>query len=433
MREARRLLLVSFVLGSGLVLAPKAFAQTAATALEQGRACLEANRFDDAVVHLRQAFREDPANLEVSALLGRAAFNAGDYETAAAAFDRVLEMRPDLDPARLELARSYYHLGLYTVAEGLFNEVASGAETPADVRRTIDEYLAKIRETRCPHRFSGALNLTIARDDNARVSPGGTITIPGLPRLSLPVDRDVFTAQSLLLEHRWATPVRGLAWVSEFLGYDALYLDQDDLDVQYLRLDTGPRWRSGRTSLGLGINGAYMEKDYQRYLRTYGARAFGGLALARNASVRLEVSAEDRRYWQDEEADGVAGRISLGPTWTLGRHTLMADLGVEAHDAQEGWESYRKTFSGLGYQVALPWRLAFLSSYLYENWRFREPEPLSASRRRDDVHSLSVGLRRLLGRRAAVELRHKVELSHSNSDLYDYHRNVTSLSVTYAF
>jgi tetratricopeptide (TPR) repeat protein len=410
-----------------------AMAQAEGNALALGKASLEAGRFDEAVVHLQAAFREDPANAEVSFLLGQAAFGAGNYEAAAAAFDRVLIMRPDLDRARLELARTYAKLQLYTVAEELFREVAARPDTPENVRRNIDEYLSQIRAARSPHRFSGALTLTLARDDNARVSPQDTIILPNLPPLNVPIERDWFSSQSLVLEHRWTPRPTGLTWASELLAYDALYLDQDDLNVQYLRLDSGPRWALGRTLLGLGVNGAYMEKDCDRYLGSWGARAFASVAAARNLSIRLDVSGEERTYWRDPDASGPSAIASLRPTWTLGRHAFSAEAGAELHDADKGNQTYDRAFAGLGYQLSLPWRLSLLASYRYENWLFDDPEPLASSRRRDRVHGVGIGLRRLLGTHAAVELHHKFDTSHSSNILYDYDRNVTSLSVIYAF
>jgi tetratricopeptide (TPR) repeat protein len=425
-RVASAMLVVWFLTGS-------AMAQAEGDALVLGKASLEAGRHDEALLHLQAAFRADPANADVSFLLGQAAFGAGNYEVAAAAFDRVLVMRPGDERARLELARTYCQLQLFTVAEELFREVAARPETPAGVRRTIDEYMNQIRAARCPHRFSGALTLTIARDDNARVSPQDTIVLPNLPPLNVPIERDWFTSQSLVVEHRWTPRTQGLAWVSEALAYDALYLDQDDLDVQYLRLDTGPRWKLGRTLVGLGLNGAYMAKDDNRYLGTWGARAFANVATTRHTAIRLELSAEDRTYWREPDASGPSGTASLRPTWTLGRHAFSAETGAELHDAEGGDQTYDRAFAGLGYQLSLPWRFSFLASYRYENWLFAEPEPLATSRRRDSVHGIGVGLRRLLGAHAAVELRHKLETSQSSNDLYDYDRNVTSLSVTYAF
>jgi hypothetical protein len=414
-------------------LAGSALAHADDSALALGKASLEAGRYEEAMLHLQTAFLDDPANVDVSFFLGQAAFGAGNYEAASAAFDRVLVIRPDLDRARLELARTYCKLQLFTVAEELFREVAARPETPENVRRNIDEYLSQIRSARSPHRFSGALTLTLARDDNARVSPQDTITLPDLPPLSVPIERDWFSSQSLILEHRWTPRSAGLSWVSELLGYDALYLDQGDLDVQYLRLDTGPRWKLGRTLIGLGLNGAYMDKDYSRYLGTWGARAFATVAAARNLSLRLELGGEDRTYWRDPDASGVSGMVSLRPTWTLGRHALSAETGAEFHDADKGTQAYDRAFVGLGYQLSLPWRLSLLASYRYDNWLFDEPEFLAGSRRRDNIHGFGLGLRRLLGAHAAVELRHKLETSHSSSALYTYDRNVTSLSVIYAF
>ncbi len=408
-------------------------AQTAGGALTQGRAALEAGRCEEALTLLRAAFRDDPANPEASFLLGLAAFGAGDYEAAADAFERVLAMRPADDRARLELARSYAKLGLYSVARDLFEEVRDKPTTPDAVRRNVDLCLAEIRKASSGHRLEGRLALSVARDDNARISPGGGVSIPGLPRLDVPVERDVFAAQTLALEHQWRPRPTGAGWGSELLAYDALYLDQDDLDVQYLRLDTGPRWTQGRCVLGLGANAAFMEKDYDRYLGTYGARAFLGVTLSRELSLRLEVSGEERRYWSVPAADGFAAGAAVRPAWRRGRHLLTSELGVESHHADADVEGYDKVFAGLAYQLALPWRLTVLGSYLYENWLYGGHETLADDRRRDAVHTAALGLRRQLGERAAVELRHAYETSHSTVGLYDYERHVTSLSLLCAF
>jgi len=421
------------VLAALLAVAVTSAQGPAAGSLAQGQACLDAGRYEEAVAHLRVAFREDPGNPDVSFALGLAAFGAGDYEGAATAFDRVLAMRPGDDRARLELARTYCHLRLFSVAQGLFEEVRAKPETPESVRRNIDVYLAEIRDARSAHHLGGALTLSLARDDNARVSPGGAITIPGLPRFSVPIERDVFAAQTLVLEHQWRPCPDGVYWGSEMLAYDALYQDQDDLDVQYLRLDTGPRWKTDRLTLGLGPNGAFMEKDYDRYLGTVGARAFAAVAISRQLSLRLEVNGEQRRYWQVPAADGFSYTVALRPTYRLGRHVLTSDLGFESHDADARDQSYDRVFAGLGYQLALPWRLTFLASYLYENWLFDGHEPLAGDRRRDGVHTATIGLRRQLCSRAAAELRQAYETSHSTGQLYDYERNVSSLSVIWVF
>ena len=405
-----------------------------AAAVTQARADLEAGRYAAAREGLRQAFREDPANVDISFLMGQAAMGMEDYEAAAAAFDRVLMMRPDAARARLELARAYAHLGLYDVAEELFREVDRQPATPDGVRRSIGAYLEQIAAARSRHAFSGVLTVAFARDNNARISPDGAVVLPGLPPLSVPVERDLYAAQSLLLQHQLAlSPGRRLAWATELLGYNALYRDEDDLGVQYLRLDTGPRWRHGRALLGLGLNGGWMAKDDDRYLGSWGSRAFAEVALSRAAAVRVEVAGERRRYWQERDADGTAASLAVRPTWVRGRHAFSAEAGLETHRAREGWEAYDKAFVSLGYQMALPWRLTLLTGCGWEHWRFDYPEPLAAGRRRDDVASLSLGLRRSLSERVSAEIRHRFETADSTSELYDYERQVTVLSLTCAF
>lgn len=426
---------LALILAVVFLAAPRLCAVVAfeSAAVTQARDDLEAGRYAEAHERLQQAFREAPANADISFLMGQAAMGLEDYEGAAAAFDRVLAIHPDADRARLELARAYAHLGLYSVAEELFREVDRQPETPAGVRRNIRAHLEQIATARSRHAFSGVLTVAFARDNNARISPDGTIALPGLPPLSVPVERDLYAAQSLFLQHHLALVPARLAWATEMLAYNALYRDEGDLDVQYLRLDTGPRWQRGRAVLGLGLNGGWMVKDDDRYLGTWGGRAYAEVALTRTAAVRIDLSGERRRYWQDREADGTAAGVALRPSWARGRHAVSAEVGLEMHRAREGWETYDKAFVGLGYQMALPWRLTLLTGCGWEYWRFDDSEPLAVRRRRDDIGNLSLGLRRRLGRHASAEVRHRFETSDSTSDLYDYQRQVTVLSLTCAF
>ena len=166
-----------------------------------GQAAFERGDYDRALAHFQRAFRQTPGSINLSFSLGLAAMGAGDYETAAAAFDRVLAIDPNLDRAKVELARAYFHMGLYTVSDALFREIADSPETPETVRQNVQHYLDCIGELRRTHRLSGLVTLSTVRDSNARVSPSGPVAIPGLPRLTVPVERDWFLAQSLVLDH----------------------------------------------------------------------------------------------------------------------------------------------------------------------------------------------------------------------------------------
>ena len=431
----------SLLLGLLLLWVPAGFAaataqaesDSAADLLTQAKALYGDKEYKEALTLLQRALRQDPGNVDISFLMGLAAMRIKDYEAAAVAFDRVLFMRPDSDRARLELARAYAYLGLHDMAEKLFTEVAEKPDTPTTVRRRIKGYLQDIGKAKREHSIGGTLSISLVRDDNARVSPGGTVHIPGLPNLNTSEEGDWFTAQTLALSYRWQPRVGTLGWNADLLGYNAFYHHEDDLDVNYIRFDTGPQWSWRTWSIGLSGNASFMEKDYDRYLGTYGARAWSLVKLSSDVDVYFEWLPEQRHYWQVPDADGFSNTFSLMPVYTHGRHRLAGEMGWERHNADKGYEAYDRLFAGVVYQVRLPWRLTLSGGYRYENWLFDDPEALASSRRRDSIHEFTVDVRKRLTRKLTVAIRHKYEKANSNSALYDYDRNVTSLTMSYTF
>jgi Tfp pilus assembly protein PilF len=417
-----------------------AAADTAATengqrdaAFAEAQQAYDEGRYNDALAALKHAFRQDPANLDINFLMGMAAIRTGDYETAATAFDRALAMRPDLDRVKLELARSYYHLRLYSVAERLFREVLAEDDVPEGVKSSVRTVLDRIAAENRRHKLTGALVLSISRDSNARVSPDGGIDLPGLPTLAVPVERDWFFSQSLILEHTFRPDTQSMSWFTSLLNYNAFYFDVDDLDVNYYRAATGPRWRDGHWSAGLDAVAGYMHRDYDRYLRTLGGEIWGACRVAPSAALRLNVLLEDRRYYSEPDRNAFFGQIGLRPAITTGPWSLDLLAAYEFNNADGDWEAYDRLLAGMQLSRRLPLRIVAFVGYDYEYTLYDEPDPLTGVRRKDDLHQVYAGLRKTFGAHVAVELVHRYEKSLSNSDLYDYDRNLSTLSLTVAF
>ena len=77
----------------------------------EGKAMFEKGDLGGARAKLLAAFKLNPGDLSINFYLGRAALESNDAETAVMAFERVLMINPDLERAKLELARSYFTLG----------------------------------------------------------------------------------------------------------------------------------------------------------------------------------------------------------------------------------------------------------------------------------------------------------------------------------
>ncbi|MDT8441542.1 MAG: tetratricopeptide repeat protein [Desulfuromonadales bacterium] len=93
---------------------------------------------------LRQASLERPEEMELIDRLALAAYAAGDYETAAMTFERLLIFDPDSDRARLQLARSYARLGMTSLATEYLRDL-QGREPSAETAKLLEKSLAALK------------------------------------------------------------------------------------------------------------------------------------------------------------------------------------------------------------------------------------------------------------------------------------------------
>ena len=407
-------------------------AEDARGALEAAQAHLEAGEHEKALAQFRIAFREDPGNTDVNFGLGMAAAALGDYETSCMAFDRVLIMNPEMTRVKLELGRSYFQLRLYPVAEQYFVDALEDG-VPPNVRANVEGFLRDIRRTRKAHFITGTLTLSASKDSNARVSPAGDVELGDFP-ISVPVVKDELFSTSLVLNHTYR-PRAGQRWnwSTTLVNYNAVYDKETDLDVDYLNLLVGPGLLVGSGIVDLHGVAVYMDKDYLGYLRALGAEVGARFPLNQSVWLALSARGEDRKYYQTPDNTGFNSVCNAGANLTFGRNTLAASAGYEVNTAHDDAEAYDRVIWSLRCDRDLPMGMAVYCGYKHEYTKYDRAGDFSASRRADDVAELSLGLRKRIFGRWSAEFSHKHTNSWSNVGLYDYDRDVTSVSVSYRF
>lgn len=82
-------------------------------------------------------------NVEFNYLLGVAALDSGKIDEAIISFERVLAANPNNAGAKLDLARAYFAVGSYDLAEASFRDLVA-SNPPAETRVAINRYLAAI-------------------------------------------------------------------------------------------------------------------------------------------------------------------------------------------------------------------------------------------------------------------------------------------------
>lgn len=94
---------------------------------------------------LLQANLDRPDDMETINSLAVAAYTAGDYETAAMVFERLLILEPDSDQARLQLARSYARLDMNSLAIEYLRDL-QGREPSTASKKLLAKSIAALQK-----------------------------------------------------------------------------------------------------------------------------------------------------------------------------------------------------------------------------------------------------------------------------------------------
>lgn len=368
--------------------------------------------------------REQPGDLETNFALGRAAFEAGDYETAVMAFERILMARPGLRRVKLELARSYFRLGLFDVARRYFDDVLA-TEVPENVRENIEVYLQEIDRLSGKQVLSGMLSLGCGWDSNvhANCDEGEVETITG-ERILLPKDRDTFINAALVLQHKFRLlEEKDLWWKSSLGVYRDAHAHEASEDTTYVALLTGPAIETPHWVLEAQALLAYVEKGGDPYAIFYGG-ALGAARELNDFTVLVAcLTAQERNFHQDPDKTGLNVSGSIGPAFLWGKNRLLSQVGLEHNYARAAWESYDDVNALIRYERDVPWGMTLWAGYRFDCFNYKGTDVRFGKRRRDLVHEASVGLAKELRKGLWAELGYAHTSSGSSVQMYDYDRD----------
>jgi hypothetical protein len=147
-----------------------------------------------------------------------------------ATLERVLDLRPDLVEARLELAVAYFALGAYDIAVYHFDILRGTPDLPPEIAAEIEGYSGTARTRVAPSALSGFVEAGPAYgfvDGGAGIELGFGLTW----RYSFdgPTER---------------------SWITELRAQSLIFPDEDTETVSYFLLRTGPEFSLDGTASG---------------------------------------------------------------------------------------------------------------------------------------------------------------------------------------
>jgi outer membrane protein len=387
----------------------------------RGRELLEAVIESDSFVLL-------PGVDRVAALfaLGQTYTVAGRHRDASRAYRRVLAEFPGLVRVRLELARSLFFLGEYSVADYHFRMALAG-NLPDVVAANVRYYLRQMQQRR---RWASDVTVSFLHNSNVNVAP----TIRQIELFGLPFDLD---SQSRAKSGFGAT----VQWQGEYRQplneAVRLRLGSHVAHTHYSRSEFNDSIVAAHGGPQLFLRGGIPGDTSVSFLGQGYRRWFGGEPLNRGLGPAVEVTFEpgelwhvagrleyfDIRYDSRSEYDGGHTQLTLRPTRVLSATSYGSLTVGAAYDRTDeprlrNWQ-YRV---GLGYVKEFPlgFTAGFHPEYRYQT--YEENWPAFGERRRDHLLQLRVDLlnRRLEWAGFTPLLGYRYHYQDSTIDLYSF-------------
>jgi len=407
---------------------------------EEGWSAYREGRNDEAYEIFSELFKQDPADEQINYGLGMSALEKGKLSHALFAFERVLMLNPENQRARLELARTYYLMGQSELARENF-EVVMASDPPEKVRESIQIFLDRIEQQSEKIRYSGYLELSGFYDDNVNYGPASRNidTLLGDLRVSDESTPKEAWGAALSLAGSFARELDGgLDWmaIGGISGYQSW---MDDAYRQEMRLGqayAGLR-RMARTWLwDITANVADMRYGHEHLLKICGLGTVW-LYSPDPRSQWISRAGVDYRDFGESERD--AWYYSFEETFRrfLGRRRHSVALtagGIYDDTASDGYRNYGAKLRLSG-EVNLPWHS---EAYAYIQCRRLEYAhitytSLQKEDRRDTQWRGRVGLNKQLSPHWSIDAYYQATDNESNFDLYDYDRNLLTVSSRYSF
>lgn len=381
----------------------------------------------------------------------------GDLFGAIDSLNNILNTRPTSHRARLELAVSYYRAARYEDAKQHAERVLADANTPENVRETIQLFLdqvaaIKTADDKARHRFSGSVGIGAGYDDNVNVGPSqDTFDINGSEFRVLSggqVQSDAYASINLRGEHTYRMagsvgigerPVQML-WQSNASMYRKEYQDEHPYTTDVVSISTGPAWVS-RTNWRAAIN---LQADYIR---------LGDDALALYTSLNPSytlISGDNeynfrgqwlyREFMSENNEDREGERFGLGFDFLHRFNSTLsfqAGIGGYNQDARVDNQSY-DAFEGYASLYWLAWSNgAVYGQVNYEETDYDGEEILFNTSRREREQRYVLGMTHNFNDGTmsgwGIGARLAFTDTSANVDIYEYDRTEFTMDLTRRF
>lgn len=407
---------------------------------KEARKLLDNMHTEEAYDLMWQTVMNDPTNIKANFLLAKAAMKLKRYENAAAAYKRILIVKPGRAKARLNLGIAYYRLGSYNLAEKNFSQVLVANPGPK-IQESAKKYLTEITKQKNPHQWQVSVAGGRVYNTNVNTGPGDDLieTLDGTARLKAgeTSQTDWGTIADLRIRYTWDTGIRGgFLWLNKAVMNNYFYDHEYRHNLSVVSLESGPVYIERENyRIDMPVTYDFVEYGSDFYSRVYGVKPRIDLLHSPNLLTRLSIKWQYQDY-EDDRRDGAYFYLGAMPRifWNSKKFMFQWSVGYEWKWAKKDI----KAFEGLRTKMLLQFKInKWIKNHLfleYKKSRYDERDPLYIFARENDKYK--AGLKfyiTLPWQNLRTILSFDYTKNDSNIESYEYKRKRTIIKLEKKF
>jgi tetratricopeptide (TPR) repeat protein len=376
-----------------------------------------------------------------------------EYGRAQLAFERIVQqINPNNDRARIELANAYLANKQYDQAKKQYEDVlARNPQAPEQVRANIERGLKLAKQAAKKWYFSGRVDAGGFHDNNVNVGPNSSviniepIVFGSQTFNTLTVDEGTlpmksygaFASAALSGAYDFGAPGSWMVTADGAYYQNWLKKAASSNESAFYQVVVGLRDSTERSLLKYPVRYAHVTRGGDALLDMYSFAPSYQLVTGKRMDYLLATDAAiELRDWSTlSERDGYF--VTLGERFqhVIGqnKHSIGAGIGAfYDHTKARQYQNIGGALSLDGY-LRLPAGFTLYARARYAHSEYAKKEELAPEKRKDDEIDLVGGLNLLVTTWWGVDVSYARTSNNSTFDLYQYDRDVATLSTFFTF
>ncbi|MEE4355507.1 MAG: surface lipoprotein assembly modifier [Desulfococcaceae bacterium] len=358
-----------------------------------------------------------------------------EYETAGGYFISAAEKSPSLR------ANAYYHAGICFRKSGdirqaleMFEYVKNDPDAGI-LRDSAVQWIEMLKQQEVQRPYKLFLKVGAVYDDNVQLMPDDT---------GIFEDRNIVTDASdggALLRFSGNYDIFSRNNYTVGLGFSQYNTRYSDLDEYNLTGSSGHLYGSySLTPLDFRFHyfPSYYWADSDSYLRQHRLEPEIIWHVGRHLQTRFSYRYKDNTYFEDSRRSGHGNELFGDIVWSLLRNKVQVfgGMGYEDYSASHKDQYYSRWSARAGGNVEMPWDISLGLSGEYQSRDYDNADSTYNYNmtREDDKYIFAVHLsRKLWTDWIAVMAEYRHTRNDSNIPIYEYSRNISSISLTLSY